>query len=87
MSEPSTKVNPLNQILLGVLAICSALISVIFYSAKEDFHEMRKDVNTIKLDVQQLKDRDDNKGDAINDLKRGQDYLLKVKQDKRKEEP
>lgn len=83
MSEPP-KVNPINQILMGVLAVCSALISIIFYSAKEDLHEMRKDINVIKLDVQQLKDRDGTHGDAINKLDREYDYLLKTKADKKK---
>lgn len=84
MSTEPVKVNPINQILMVVLAVCSALISVIFYSAKEDLHEMRKDINVIKLDVQQLKDHDGNKGDAINNLNRQYDYLLKTKADKKK---
>lgn len=84
MSTEPSKVNHVNQILMGVLAICSALISIIFYGVKEDLQSIKKDVDYIKLNVQRVEDRGANQGDAINDLKRQSDYLLKTKQDKRK---
>lgn len=87
MSEQSTKVNPLNQILMGVLTVCSFLISIIFWGIKDDLGTIKKDLDIIKIEVQKVKDKEETHADAINKLDRGYDYLLKVKQDKRKEEP
>lgn len=66
------------------IVIIGGLISVIFYSMKEDQKEIKENILQIRLDMQQLKDERDHHGAAINDLKRTTDYLNKVKQDKRK---
>lgn len=84
MSDSPPKINPLNQLLLIVLTICSGLISVIFWGIKSDLSDIKHDTDAIKIDVQKLKDKGDNHADAINKLDREYDYLLKVKVDKKK---
>lgn len=75
------------QVFRGLVIVIGSFALIIFNSIKDEVQQMSKDVVTIRLDVQQVKDKIDYHGDAINKLDKRQDYLDKYKQDKRKPQP
>lgn len=72
------------QVFRGLVIVIGSFALIIFNSIKDEVQQMSKDVVTIRLDVQQVKDKIDYHGDAINQLNRKQEFLEKYKQDKRK---
>ena len=71
-----------NWVFKFVLMTCATLISIIFYTMKDDVHSIGKDVTDIKINMQRVEDRLNHQGDAINELNRKTEYLQDKKKDK-----